>query len=201
MSIVALKRNSKRYTNKISSNTNFSLNGGYRNQGRVGQTSLSRSITGTKYRGAEPIGHGGCCGQYNKTILNSNCSNGNNPNIIKKSSINTRGKIDSRVKYPTSVYNSSCINTCLGSKETVKDFSVLNKSQSSNITKKINNTARCATYTNPPNTGIWNCNNNCKAASYHIGGKKYIYEPYSKKLNPISSSEYQTTKMISNNCL
>lgn len=201
MSIVALKRNSKRYTNKLSSNKSFSLNGGYRNQGRVGQTSLSRSITGTKYRGAQPIGNGGCCGTYKLTILNSNCPNSNNPNIIKNSSINTRGVIDSRVKYPTSVFNPSCVNSCLGSKPTVKDFSPLNKSQSSNITKIKNTTARCATYQNPPNTGIWNCKNNCPAASYHIGGKKFIFEPYAKKLNPVSSSEYQTTKLQYNNCL
>lgn len=201
MSIVALKRNSKRYTNKLSHEKSFSLNGGYRNQGRVGQTSLSRSITGTKYRGAQPIGNGGCCGRYNLTLLNSNCSNNNNPNIIKKSSINTRGMIDSRIKHPTSVYNTSCENSCLGSNQTLKDYSALNKSQSSNIMKIKNTLGGCTNYSFTSNSGIWDCNNNCGAASYHIGGKKYIYEPYAKKLNPVSSSEYQTTKLQSNNCL
>ena len=143
MSIVALKKKSKRYTNKLSSNKVFSLNGGYRNQGRIGQTSLSRSLTGTKFKGAEPIGHGGCCGRYNITILNTKCSNINDSNIIKKSSINTRGMIDSRIKYPTSVFNTSCINSCLGSKDIFKDLSVLNKSQSTNITKKRKETINC----------------------------------------------------------
>ena len=173
MSIVALKRNSKRYTNKLSHEKSFSLNGGYRNQGRVGQTSLSRSITGTKYRGTQPIGNGGCCGRYNLTLLNSNCSN-NNPNIIKKSSINTRGMIDSRIKHPTSVYNTSCENSCLGSNQTVKDYSALNKSQSSNIMKIKNTLGGSTNYSLP----CCNCKPNYSLSGPFIGVIPSSFQTY-----------------------
>lgn len=135
MSIVTFKRKTNHYKDKVSSNRVFSLNGGYRNQGRVGQSILSRSITGTKFKGSFPLGHGGCCGTYDQPLFNINKVNLNNPELMKASSITTKGLIDTRIKLPTSVYNNSCVNNCLGNKNTVKDFSALNNNQSSNISR------------------------------------------------------------------
>ena len=65
MSIVALKRNSRRFKVPISgSSQGFSINGGLRNQGRVGQTSLGRANIRGFYKGAFQVGNGGCCGKY-----------------------------------------------------------------------------------------------------------------------------------------
>lgn len=53
MSIAALKRKSRRFQARISGqgNNGFSLQGGHRNQGWVGQGSRGRSLTGTPFRG------------------------------------------------------------------------------------------------------------------------------------------------------
>ena len=47
------------------------------------------------------------------------------------------------------------------------------------------------------------CSEDCSAASYHIGGKKYIREPYAKDLNlySISPSTYQEAGLMSRNVL
>ena len=70
MSIHAMKRKSQRFEYPISGKKNkgFSLNGTFRNQGWVGQTSLSRSIPKTPMRNGAPQGHGGCCGEFKKKI-------------------------------------------------------------------------------------------------------------------------------------
>ena len=62
MSIVALKRNSRRFLAPISGrgHDGFSLVGGHRNIGVVGPTNLAKSVTRTRFRGNAPMGHGGC---------------------------------------------------------------------------------------------------------------------------------------------
>ena len=64
MSIVALKRKTYAQYHNNSVNGGFSLNGTHRNQGYIGQTSLSRSFPRTPMKGNTPKGHGGCCGKY-----------------------------------------------------------------------------------------------------------------------------------------
>ena len=144
---MSASRKYERYFKPISK-SQFSTAGTIRSQGRVGQTSLSRSLVNTPFRGVEPRGNGGCCGTYDKNIVNSCCattpSNG-------QTSINTIGLKLSRVKHPTSVFNYSCQDSCKidvlnkGKKPippstkqfgSVKDFSPLNHSQSSLIKNK-----------------------------------------------------------------
>ena len=61
MSIATLKRKSQtKYNNMSVGQPFFSLNGTHRNQGYVGQTSLSRSLPRTLMRGNVVRGHGGC---------------------------------------------------------------------------------------------------------------------------------------------
>lgn len=143
--------NSRKYERyfKPISKKKFSTAGTIRSQGRVGQTSLGRTLVHTPFRGAYPMGSGGCCGTYTESIVNSCCvdtpSNG-------QTSMTSRGVVLSRVSHPTSVLNSSCKNTCkedvlnkgqippesstqqFGS---VKDFSPLNHSQSSLLKKRL----------------------------------------------------------------
>ena len=66
MSLAVLKRKAQTKYNNMSANSTsgFSLNGTHRNQGYVGQTSLSRTIIRTPHKGATPRGHGGQGGTY-----------------------------------------------------------------------------------------------------------------------------------------
>jgi len=101
MSIATLKRKTAAKYNNVSVNVpQFSLNGGYRNQGWVGQTSLSRSLPSTPMRGAVARGHGGCCGTYRVTpIVESAVRSTNDPNVIKPSSINTLGLLSTKYRW------------------------------------------------------------------------------------------------------
>ena len=65
MSIATLKRKTQtKYNNMSVGQSGFSINGTHRNQGYVGQTSLSRSLPRTLMRGNTVRGHGGCCGTF-----------------------------------------------------------------------------------------------------------------------------------------
>jgi hypothetical protein len=103
MSIVTLKRKTQtQYKNMSANKPHFSLNGTLRNQGYVGQTSLSRTLLKTPMRGNVPCGHGGCCGTFkNQLILSVNpiAVTLNNSNVIKPSVINTLGMIDTKYKW------------------------------------------------------------------------------------------------------
>jgi len=99
MSIATLKRKtaSKYNNSSVNSKQGFSLNGGYRNQGYVGQTSLSRSVTRTLMKGNALRGHGGCCGTFKTppTMRTGICST-EDSSVIKSSVINTKGMLDVR---------------------------------------------------------------------------------------------------------
>ena len=107
MSLAVLKRKAQTKYNNMSANrsSGFSLNGTHRNQGYVGQTSLSRTIIGTPHKGATPRGHGGQGGTYTINIIkeSTTCST-EDSSVVKSSSINTRGLIDTKYKW-TPQYN------------------------------------------------------------------------------------------------
>jgi hypothetical protein len=100
MSIATLKRKTLAKYNNSSVNTGegFSLNGTHRNQGYVGQTSLSRSLPRTLMKGNVIRGHGGCCGTYNiRPIVQSGVTSTEDNSVVKKSVMNTRGMINTRL--------------------------------------------------------------------------------------------------------
>lgn len=100
MSIATLKKKTNAKYNNVSVNVpQFSINGGYRNQGWVGQTSLSRSLIKTPYRGATPRGNGGCCDSYNVSIVKPLQPCTNNNAVIKKSSVGTDGMLDMKYRW------------------------------------------------------------------------------------------------------
>lgn len=201
MSIVTLKRKSRRYKTNVSGRgqNGFSLSGGHRNQGWVGQGVRGRSLTGTPFRGALPMGNGGCCGTYVKKINNrtSNCCT-NNSEIIKRSTMNTLGHIESAFIHPTSVLNHTCNNgSCLSIPTWVKDFTPLNHSEGQRIFNKARESGKCVNL--KTDAGVDTCHKGCKSASYHIGGKKIVRKMYSKNLNtlPVGAEEYQRTSLMS----
>lgn len=100
MSIATLKKKTYAKYNNVSVGVpNFSINGTLRNQGYVGQTSLSRSLPRTLYNGIYPRGHGGCCGKF---VIGQTVQSGimplNDPKVIKSSVINTKGTIEESSK-------------------------------------------------------------------------------------------------------
>ena len=101
MSIVTMKKKTATKYNNMSVNVpQFSLNGGRRSQGWVGQTTLSRSLPNTPMKGNIPKGHGGCCGTYPiGTIVQSAVTSTNDPQVIKPSSLDTSGMLMTKYRW------------------------------------------------------------------------------------------------------
>jgi len=101
MSIVVLKRKTQaKYNNLSVGRPQFSLNGGHRSQGYVGQDNLGRYLSRTIYGGNVPKGNGGCCGTYTQSITaNAGMITTENPNIIKPSVKSTRGMLDTKYRW------------------------------------------------------------------------------------------------------
>lgn len=93
MSIVTLKKKTgAQYNNNSVSHPLFALNGTHRNQGFIGQTSLSRSLPRTLMRNGGYKNYGGCCGNFPvKEIKQFSDKTIENSNIVKQSVLNTKG--------------------------------------------------------------------------------------------------------------
>ena len=187
MSIVALKRNSKRFQEPISAK-GFSLNGGYRNQRSFGNTNLA-------------------------ALYSANGCNLNDPAVVKLSTKNTKGYIDSVVTYPV-CENGNCGGSNGGGANVsgntiwVKNFSPDDHSQEEYIKNVVQ--AAAATCTRPLKTdsGKSNpCDAACKSRSYFIGGRR-VYTTFNAKNSgkpftqgALSAGEYLKTGVLRNNCL
>lgn len=162
MSIVTLKRTSRRFQVPVSAN-GFSLNGGYRNQRSTGNTNLS-ALT---------------AGHYNF------CS-GNDPSIVKTSTKNTKGYLYSTVNYPTCPNGGTAALTSQAN--WVKNFSPEDKSAAQH-TKDVVQAQSASCVTKKTDSGQADANSvdctGCKAQGYHIGGR-YVYTTYNAK----NSGEY-----------
>ncbi len=205
MSIVALKRNSRRFKAPISGRgkNGFSLCGGTRNQGWVGQGVRGRALGGTPFRGVVPIGNGGCCGKYVVNIVNSAACCTNDASIIKKASINQPGYI-SRSLTPRSTVPFSredAPKCCGGGIIWVKG--VGNLDQGHTIYTARLTAAASGCITRKPDAGRASCDRcgrvqekscacACAYRSHFIGGRKVFVGPYGKDLNmhPVSQGQY-----------
>ena len=103
MSIATLKKKSSHIHSKnISRGSNgFSIYGNRRilSSSLVGADSFNRSKNRTRFKGSEPVGHGGCCGKYNKKIMNSGRQNFNDTSVVKPSVKTTNGMLATRHKW------------------------------------------------------------------------------------------------------
>lgn len=101
MSIVTLKKKTaSMYKNNSVNVPHFSLNGTHRNQGYIGQTSLSRTILQTPSNGTESQGHGGCCGKYDRCdVTTSSIHSTENNGYIKPSVLSTYGMLGKRTQW------------------------------------------------------------------------------------------------------
>jgi hypothetical protein len=196
MSIVAMKNKSRGYNRPISGqkNVGFALNGTLRSQGYVGQDSISHKVIKTPFKGNYPVGHGGHLGKYVVNKISSSYSSSNDPNIIKKSTMNNLGHIFSSLLYPTTKKN--CCVFPIVSKQSIKgggggghivqqteyikslqtDIVACNDNNSSIINKASNN-----------NNNNNNNNTNCKG--------------YFKHLSSFSSGDYMSSIIYKKKCI
>lgn len=101
MSIATLKRKTQsKYNNSSVGGPHFSLHGTYRNQGYIGQTSLSRSLPRTLAGGAYNKGHGGCCGTYTdlESPIVSAVSSTEDSAVIKSAVLSSKGMMAKRLR-------------------------------------------------------------------------------------------------------
>ena len=192
---MSASRKYQRYFKPISS-TPFSTAGTVRAQGRVGQTSLSRSNARTPFKGTDPVGNGGDGEHYVRSIVVS-CNESSPSN--GQTTMTSRGHILTSVVHPTAVFNHSCANNKCGVSQTVKDFSPENASQSTLLQQ---NNALVMQKTWPELTGVQGipldeCNNTCRP--YFIGSRKFTRAPYTKRVTSLSSSDYTRTQYLYKN--
>ena len=231
MSIVCLKRNA-RHNSRVDpisgiGKNGFSLNGGYRNVGGVGRFRMVSNVSRTPFRGNLPIGSGGCCGVYDKTVCNSGSCGTNDPQIIKNSSVNTKGMINMRYERKWNEYDDEyvCPRVVLNSQypyswtQPGNSSYVSTSDQGMYIREKTQKNGMCV-FTNKQNSGscgnydgtdsgegaekICNCSGNPKANSYFIGGRKVVIKPYAKNFNQPAMSQGQYIDgggVAKNNCL
>jgi len=206
MSINTLKKKSKRFQDKISGKEQgFAINGTFRNQGWVGQSSMGRTLAHTPFRGIAPMGNGGHQGKYRINVIESNgTSITNNSTMVKRSNMNTNGHLLATVEHPTSVFVNDCSGQCQNI--WVKDFSPLNNSQSTYIDNTARNNIKVLI---KPNAGIHNliCDPTmpeyCSGNGHHIGGKLIPNKFYTKELNYLKKggSDYIRTALMTKNDL
>ena len=213
MSLATLKkksRNNRRFA-PISGRgvDGFSLNGGYRNVGAVGQFRMISNNTRTPFRGTEPMGNGGHLGKYYDKVTNSGSCCTNDNEIIKKSSLNTAGMIDTKYKWTKGTYPNYWVQDDDNNYNITGDQGTyvadLTQRCGSSVFTNVQNNGNCGTtLDSPESTFIYNCNGNRGACSYHIGGKKYIRMPYAKNFNQPAMSQGQYISsggVAQNNCL
>lgn len=117
MSLATLKKKTQsKYQNSSVGVKQFSINGTHRNQGYVGQTSLSRSLPRTLAGGAFNKGHGGCCGKYTDldTPVISAVKSTEDSSVVKPAVLSTKGMLARRLRCCEATVkpdNSTSLNT------------------------------------------------------------------------------------------
>ena len=199
------RRKYERYFSPISREP-FSTAGTHRNQGRVGQTSLSRSLARTTMipRTAVPTGNGGHYGQYAVNVVGSCCKSSHSDG---QTSMTSKGVILSRVTNPTAVYNTACDKPGACNKPTVKNFDpavhsgemlirrVRAKNMFENWDKLSGDVSLYEGYKYKCNS----CGPGGTPAEHYIGTRKFTNEPYAKRMAPMDISEYLRTQYLSKN--
>ena len=113
MSIVALKRKTAALYNNLSVNQKqFSINGTTRNQGYVGQTSLSRSIIHTPCKGAVFKDYNG---RYTNPNIKASETNSLEDNtVVKKSVLSFKGMLATRERWINRPFPNSVVKPDAG---------------------------------------------------------------------------------------
>lgn len=101
MSLATLKKKTAhKYKNNSVNQPQFALNGTHRNQGFIGQTSLSRPNIGTSASGIAVHGYGSSGGRYPINPLKTTSINTTeNSGVVKKSVLSSKGMIEKRTQW------------------------------------------------------------------------------------------------------
>jgi hypothetical protein len=195
MSIQVLKKKSERYNPHYNisgiGSSGFSLVGGHRNIGCVGQTNLAKSVSRTRFRGVAPMGHGGQNGKFKIVVANSGSFSGNDSSIIKTTVKSNAGSILKQNRWLHSKYPHFWVKNDASLTDNFTQGSYI-KNLSYKVSKSV---------ITKPDSGIYNCGDKeCRSYSYYIGCRKIVKPLYSKDLNryPVSSSEYQKIQLLKN---
>jgi hypothetical protein len=113
MSIVALKRKTEaRYNNLSVNQKQFSINGTYRNQGYIGQTSLTRSLIHTPSKGIGPKDFNG---RYaNPNIKASETISLEDNTVVKPSVLSFKGMLAKRERWINRPFPNAVVKTDAG---------------------------------------------------------------------------------------
>jgi hypothetical protein len=208
MSIVTLKRNSRRFQVPISGGEKvFSLNGGHRNLRAFGNTNLAQLKKKAEFCYA------------------------NDPTIVKLSTKNTKGYVYDNLWYPTCTVGGTSLplanndgsgERCMNPVQWVKNYSPLSSSQGIYILDKVvaaTATGTGATFIDAEgnvrpclgapeiknDTGFKGCGNGVKM-NYWVGGRPICQNMYAKNggfqgQGALISSIYTRTLLKKNNCL
>jgi hypothetical protein len=176
MSIVAMKRKSRGYNIPISANS-FSLNGGLRNVGIMGQTNLMRSKTR--------------CGA-------------DDARVIKRSTKNTLGQLESAFNHPICA-NGKCPSDPIVKQYSPENQSqgvyIENLTRIQYKEEKACPNNDIDPVTGKITAGTIKCVADCNLNTY-IGGRKIMRVNYMKDLNlDRSSEEYMRTKLMQKKCI
>jgi hypothetical protein len=192
MSIVTLKRKTLSQKNLSGHGVGFSLNGSSRN---IGFRDYQMSKSGTPFKGAYPVGSGGCCGAYYNSSPVMNVCNKPCDTMIKPSTVSTKGMLETKYKW---IHGGQYPNYW------VKDSQPLNTTQGVYISDKAADNM-CVTDTNKPNVYVGNDAKKgptlCKRTTAGFTFNQLVANaPYTKTLKqPLSSSQYQIYMM--RNCV
>lgn len=183
MSIATLKRKTEQKYNSMSVGlARFSISGGTRSQGYVGQSNLMRHFPMTPHRGNTARGNGGLNGQYRQTNIISGINYQNNSSIIKPSVIGTYGCIATKYRW---------IRRPQPFSSTKPDVNMNLNDQSSYIAKLEKNTIA---YIDSQNTQKTNSLNTQKTNSQNTQKTK----PISKYPCPFPRANYLNYNSIAN---
>lgn len=199
MSIATLKKKTKAIRNL--SKDGFSLNGPHRNIRSVG--SYYKDVSGTKWNGIYPKGHGGFIYTY-KLIINNNCGYCNNIVPSQRSVMNSKGLLSSRVYHPTRsthAYNGSsgCILNEKCRKWYVKSFNPMDHNQSEYI-KQIKNYETSLSLECTKDTPVVPCSDD---NIYMLGTRKISRNTYAPQspLTARTCGQYIDTELLPHKCL
>lgn len=175
----------------------FSINGGNRNVGYVGQT-MNMGKNGTSYKGIYPRGAGGCCGNYYNAqpVMNSARVNtlGDQYKYIKPSVLSTRGMLRKKYRWAYSgVYPNYWVKQVGGSANLSDNYS--SGLYTSNLTSEMD----CVVDTNDEDKYVGYIVEHGPFGCNKTNGGRYTYDkavgnaPYSKQLKePRTSGQYTT---------
>ncbi|MBU94812.1 MAG: hypothetical protein CL669_04385 [Balneola sp.] len=205
MSLAAFAKKAKTIVSPHSEGANgFSTVGGYRNQPNVGHVNLGASRVRTPFRGAFPVGNGGLGEPYTISILGGSKCCVNNPNVIKKASLNTKGMLATRFKrqYNPATGSFDCPRVMFNSvypytwvQAQYKDFTA-----GGQIRKVATASEGCVT--SKTNSGQYSCEEKKSCRIIQRAGSRLMPPtPFSKTISPVSSSEYVSGRLLKAKCL